>query len=145
MTEDDDLDRTYEALTIEPHFVASTMPPEYIRGQIWPCWWGRPTNKQDIAYYNSIGQLHRIYGPAYINKVYGYEMWYKHGDLHRVDGPAVILKRGEMWFTDGKLHRIGGPAVSGDGRPKEFWINGQQLPPKEYKKEIARRLRKGSK
>ena len=143
MDTDNELDRLYERLTQDPIYVTSAMPPEYVRGHIWPTWWGRPNGGEDIAYYNADKKLHRIYGPAYINEFYKYELWYRNGDLHREGGPAVKLRNAEFWFQDDKLHRLDGPAISGDGRPKEYWIGGQKLSPKFYKLEIERRKRKG--
>ena len=143
MDEDESLDRLYESLILDPISVPATMPPEYCRGSCYPSNWGRSSTAQDIAYYDSDKRLHRIYGPAHISTYYKYEMWYLHGDLHRVGGPAVILKNGELWFQNDRPHRLDGPAISGAGRKKEYWINGQKLSPKIYKLEIERRKRKG--
>jgi hypothetical protein len=143
MNDDESLDRLYENLILDPVYVLATMPPEYTRGYLWPGNWGRASSAQDTAYYDSDRKLHRTYGPAYISKHYKYEIWYQHGDVHRVDGPAVIMKNCEFWFQNDKPHRIGGPAISGAGRKKEYWINGQKLSPKIYKLEIERRKKKG--
>ena len=141
--DDESLDRLYESLILDPVYVSPAMPPEYVRGNIWPSNWGSASLNQDIAYYDTDRKLHRIYGPAYISTYYKYELWYTHGDLHRVAGPAVVLKNGEFWFQNDKPHRLDGPAISGAGRKKEYWINGQKLSPKIYKIEIERRRRKG--
>jgi len=97
----------------------------------------------DFAYVNAEGKLHRLYGPAYCNKTYNLVKWYKEGKLHREDGPAVTHNENLFWYFEGKLHNLTGPAVISKGGPKEYWIHGQKLPPKEFKKEIARRKRKG--
>jgi len=141
--EERELDRLYENLTLDPQYVGCNIAPEYRRGSISPSWWARPNGKQDIVYKNSEGHLHRVYGPAYVSPYYKYEIWYQNGEVHRTDGPAVILKNATMWFQNGKPHRLDGPAIIGVGRPKEYWIMGQRLSPKEYKKEIDRRKRKG--
>jgi hypothetical protein len=47
--------------------------------------------------------LHREDGPAYINRVSGYEAWYRYGELHREDGPAQITGRGDKyWWLNGQ-------------------------------------------
>lgn len=95
----------------------------------------------DVVYFNNENKIHRIYGPAYISK--NFEMWFKNGILHRENNPAVIHKENKFWFLDGKLHRLDGPAIIDPCGPRRYFINGQELPPKEYKKEINRRKRKG--
>lgn len=143
MTPDDELDKLYEALMIEGMLVESTMPGHYFRGKMWNNWWVWKDRPKDTAYKNADGKLHRIYGPAYTSPYYKVEEWYKDGDLHRIGGPARTHKDSKWYYQDGKLHNLYGPAVDAKGRPKEYWIGGQQLSPKEYKKEIARRKRKG--
>jgi hypothetical protein len=143
MNEDESMDRLYESLILDPVKVSAAMPPEYVRGNIWPTWWGRPATKEDIAYYDTDKRLHRVYGPAYVSPHYKYEIWYLHGELHHEGGPAIILKNAELWFLNGRPHRLDGPAISGTGRKREYWISGQQLSPKFYKLEIERRKRKG--
>ena len=107
-------------------------------------WWQtKNTDSYDIEYRNTEGKLHRIYGPAYINEKYNIEMWFKDGLLHRLGGPAVTHKNCKMWFRDDLPHRLDGPAIISDRSPKEYYIHGSKLSPKEYKKEIARRVRKG--
>lgn len=140
----DGLDELFESLTIERIVESGQSPPYggWNGSCVWSTWrW--PTNTLDIAYRNTEGKYHRIYGPAYISKHYGVEIWYKNGEFHRLDGPAITHKTSQLWYKEGKLHRIGGPAVINLGRPKEFWIEGSRLPPKEYKREMQRRARKG--
>ena len=143
MEDDSSLDRLYESLTLDPIYVPCNMPPHYCRGRVWDMWWGKANGKDDVVYKNAEEKLHRIYGPAYISITYKYEMWYLNGDMHRVGAPALKHKNLELWYLSGKLHRLDGPAVSGNGIPKEYWIGGQKLSPKFYKKEIERRKRKG--
>ena len=58
--------------------------------------------------------LHRDDGPALIynpNHCKGkLEEWYKYGKLHRINGPASINKKHIYWCKDGMFHRIDGPA-----------------------------------
>ena len=53
-----------------------------------------------VRYYNSSGQLHRVYGPA-IECPNGYRAWYQNGQLHRLNGPAVEWPDGtHRWYID---------------------------------------------
>lgn len=97
-----------------------------------------------IVYQNAKGERHRLCGPAVQDVKLGLEMWYADGELHRDDGgPAYTYKHIKKWYQNGKLHRIDGPAVIGQGRPREYWLEGIKLSPREHKKEVARRSRKG--
>lgn len=138
-----ELDRLYEALMIEGKLVDSTMPGYYFRGTMYPAWWNWKDRIKDLEYRNAEGKLHRLYGPAYVSTYYKVEEWYKDGEYHRVGGPARTHKGSKWYYQDGKLHNLYGPAVDAKGHPKEYWIGGQKLSPKEYKKEIERRKRKG--
>lgn len=148
---DDNEDRLYEALLIHKEISEPLTPifcgygpiPDYWNyfGRPWPA--QNPGSHYDITYTNAEGMKHRIYGPAYISTKYKIEAWYKEGELHRVGGPAYIHKNNMVWFYEGKPHRLDGPAVVEYGGPKQFWIYGVRYSPKEYKKEIARRRRKG--
>ena len=142
-TDIDELDRLYEALTIEGKLVDTTMPGYYCRGYMHQNWWCWKDRGKSIEYRNAEGKLHRIYGPAYTSTYYKVEEWYKDGELHRIGGPARTHKDSKWYYQDGLLHRLDGPAVDAKGHPKEYWIGGQKLSPKEYKKEIERRKRKG--
>jgi hypothetical protein len=52
-------------------------------------------------YYNSLGQLHRLDGPAVINPD-GNQLWYHNGKLHRENGPAANFFNGtQKWYMDG--------------------------------------------
>lgn len=145
----EDLDRQdelMESLTLDRTLEDAKSPPYggYIpESSYWYSYsWNKPGGF-DIVYRNKLGMLHRLYGPAYISKIYDTEIWYKEGEFHRVDGPAIRHKTVHVWYYEGKLHRIGGPAITSQGGPKQYWIHGQRLSPKEYKKEMARRQKKG--
>jgi hypothetical protein len=142
-TDIDDLDRLYEALMIEGKLVDGACAGYYCRGKMYSGWWWSRNSHKDLEYRNAEGNLHRIYGPAYISTYYKIEEWRKDGELHRIGGPARTHKDSEWYYVDGKLHRLDGPAVNAKGHPKEYWIGGQQWSPKNYKKEIERRKRKG--
>ncbi len=110
------------------------------------CWTGpsvKYKGKKDIVYKNFEGKLHRKSGPAYINNVCGSEEWYIDGELHRDDGPAITHRQVMMWYKHGALHNLHGPAIVDPAGPSQYYIDGNRLSPKEYKKEIARRRRKG--
>lgn len=99
--------------------------------------------KMEIMYKNSDGIIHREFGPAIINEAYDCEFWLFDGVLHRDNGPAYRHAQTYKWYRHGILHRTDGPAVTSKGEPPEYWIDGQKYSPKEYKKEIKRRQRKG--
>ena len=55
-----------------------------------------------VYYYNAIGQLHRLNGPA-IEWSDGRREWYQNGVLHRLDGSAYVGADGSCeWHIDGK-------------------------------------------
>jgi hypothetical protein len=149
MTEEEEHDRLFEALVINRQIEEAICPPCYG----FDCKWGDPDSyrwhmqnlagKWDIVYRNKDGVKHRIYGPAYVSKHYNIEEWFKDGVYHRVGGPAIQHNNNEYWYENGKKHRLDGPAIITDGSPRQYWIDGQKLSPKEYKKEIARRKKKG--
>lgn len=145
--EDTEHGKLIEALTVEKTIQQASSPPyggyvACLRYRNLGYSWTVAGN--DIIYLNKQGKSHRIYGPSYISKIYDVEIWSKDGIWHRNDGgPAIRHKGDKLWYVEGKLHRLDGPAVISGGGPKQFWINGQKLSPKEYKKEIARRKRKG--
>lgn len=147
MNIDESYEKLLEQLTIDYVLEAAITPPF---GGFLPYnisyrgyYWAHPTGF-DKVYRDKDGKYHKIYGPAYISNIYDIEIWYKHGLYHRNDGgPALRHKSTFLWYQEDKLHRLDGPAVVSKGNPKEYWINGQKLSPKEYKKEIDRRKRKG--
>lgn len=152
MDTNNNIDRLYEELTLNRDMCEPLAPLFDGYGPI-PQYWNYyrhqypvrdPGNHYDIVYTNGEGKKHRIYGPAYVSSKFNIEAWYKEGRLHRVGGPAYMHNRNMVWFYEGILHRLDGPAVIEMGGPKQYWIMGQRLSPKEYKKEIARRKRKGS-
>jgi hypothetical protein len=142
-----ELDELYEALTIQKIYREAQMPPQ--GGYIPNCWhwagyqWPSKKDSYDTYYLNDEGECHRLYGPAYISTLYDTEIWYKDGEYHRVDGPAIRHRNTMIWYKNGKLHRLDGPAVVTGGGPSQYWIDGQKMSSKEYKKEIFRRRRKG--
>ena len=147
MNEQDGMDRLFEELTLERNVIIPSQGGPYggflngsRRGTYYGC---QRTNTATIEYRNSEGKLHRIFGPAAVNKDYKIEEWYKNGELHRIGGPAVTHKYDMFWYKEGKLHRLDGPAIITDRGPKQFYIEGVKLPPKEYKREIQRMHRRG--
>jgi len=143
-----------EALTLERNLVDAKCPlfSNFGKYPEWWNWWGQPWSipahqnpkgYMDVEYRNHEGQLHRIYGPAYINRLFKVEAWYKEGKLHRENGPAYIHKHNMAWFHEGKLHRLDGPAVITDAGPKQYWIYGVRYTQKQYKWEIRRMKNKG--
>ena len=137
-------DELFEALTTTKIFVKAGRPMLYDRGTLYDDYWGWVRNKkEDIVYLNNNGVRHKLYGPSYISLNFDIEAWYKEGKLHRVGGPAYRHKKSKFWCFEGKLHRLDGPAVDMEGNSKQYWIHGQQWSPKNYKKEIERRRRKG--
>lgn len=144
MSKADDLahDRLIETLTIKAEYHIGLRPRYYVRGRLRTDWWRSTSSIPDTVYMKE-NQYHRLFGPAYINGFYDIESWHKEGQLHRLDGPAYRHKKVKLWYKDGLLHRLDGPAVDMPAHPKEYWIGGQRWSPKLYKKEIARRKRKG--
>jgi hypothetical protein len=138
-----ELDRLFEELTLTKVQLNAVMPPYDGYDSRWNNMWRPTTDGYDYAYFDSDRRKHRLFGPAYTSSKYGIQEWYKHGEFHRIDGPAIIHKNNQYWYKEGKKHRLDGPAIITGGGPKQFWIEGQKLSPKEYKKEIARRKRKG--
>jgi hypothetical protein len=141
------LDKLYESLTLTPKFEKVHWVPYGGYGTTHKSnsnfWYGGWTTSETVSYRNELGQLHRLYGPAHVNIDYDVEMWKKAGEFHRTDGPALRQRMNQFWYEDGVLHRIDGPAVVHLGGPKQYWIRGVKYSPKEYKKEISRRRRKG--
>ena len=106
-------------------------------------------------YYNALGQLHRLDGPAIersdgtkewcqnglrhrdagpaVEYASGSKAWYQNGKRHRDAGPAVEHMDGtRMWLLYGRLHRTNGPAVEWPDGGKEWWIDGVQYTQQEY-------------
>lgn len=146
-------DALFESLTLDIEYKDPCLSPFSNLGgyPLWWNYWGGPYQSfsrtrrlyKDIEYRNKEGKLHRTTGPAYISRTYETEIWYQNGEKHRDGGPAYIQRNNMVWFKHGQLHRLDGPAVIDGAGPKQYWINGTRLPPKEYKKEIARMRRKG--
>lgn len=52
------------------------------------------------------------------------------GELHRLDGPAMDFNNGAnyRYFKDGKRHRIGGPAIVWNiGNNDSWWIEDERV------------------
>ena len=90
-----------------------------------------------VRYYNALGQLHRMYGPA-VKYADGTHVWYQNGQTHRVGDPAVVnADGGKVWYQNGQRHRIDGPAIEyADGR-RAWYINGKQLSWAEWQQAVA--------
>ena len=113
-----------------------------------------------VCYYNTQGQLHRVYGPAVVHTS-GRHEWYQTGRRHRLDGPAVLAPGGYRawwqnhqrhradgpaiehvdgsceWYQNGQLHRLDGPAVDRvDGR-RAWYINGKSLTEAKWQQAVA--------
>lgn len=154
MDTDEEQIKLLEAITLVRDRVPATSPPFNgfgPRPQYWN-WYGgpypinarqNPKGLMDIEYHNTDGKRHRLSGPAYVSELYNVSEWYKEGKRHRVGGPAYVHNNTMIWYYEGELHRLDGPAVIEYAGPKQYWIHGQRYSPKEYKKEIARRKRKG--
>lgn len=159
MDNSENLDKLYEALTLEVDYAHPVTPkfqgygrhPEYWNyyGQTWPVGQfhggrnGKRVLHKDIIYYDENGSRHRVYGPAYVSKLFDIEIWYIHGVMHRDGGPAYTHKHNMVWYNHGVLHRLDGPAVIEGGGPKQYWINGCKMSEKEYKKQIKSMTKRG--
>lgn len=143
-----------EALTLEKVLIDPMTPPYqcFAKDPRWWSYYGYPWpvhpryNKKglkDIEYVNTDGKRHRLSGPAYISLIHDVEIWYKNGIMHREGGPAYRHKKNLVWFNEGVLHNLHGPAVIEGGGPKQYWIGGQRLSPRQFKIETDRRRRKG--
>lgn len=80
---------------------------------------------------NKEGQLHRVDGPAIIDKD-GRNTWYLNNLIHREGGPAHSNLHGyEEWYNQGKRHRTDGPAVVA-GKRREYYVNGRRFTEEEF-------------
>ena len=144
---EDEYTALLEALTLERVLVPAKTPPWWGGFVGEPSWWGHdchPTgNSFDIVYLNKDGKKHRLSGPAYISTIYDIEIWFKEDQYHRDGGPALRHKSTFWWFKNGEPHNLFGPAHISGGRPPEYWIDGVRLSPKEYRRQIQSRYRRG--
>lgn len=47
---------------------------------------------------------------------------------HRLDGPAIQYPDGSYyWYKEGEIHRIGGPAVFDEVDYYDWWVNDKQV------------------
>ena len=91
-----------------------------------------------VRYYNALGQLHRMYGPAVVYADVT-QVWYQNGQTHRVGGPAVVnADGGKVWYQDGLLHRLDGPAIEYSDYGCEWYINGIELTEAAWLQAVAR-------
>ena len=89
------------------------------------------------SYYNALGQLHRVYGPAIIHED-GTREWFLDGQRHRLNGPAVEYASGTReWFLNGQRHRLDGPAVEYADGYCSWFIDGNELTEAEWQQEVA--------
>ena len=90
-----------------------------------------------VRYYNTLGQMHRVHGPA-VKYVDGAQVWYQNDLLHRLDGPAVEHPDGfRSWWQNGLRHRIDGYAVERPDGRHEWHINGKPLYEAEWRQQVA--------
>ena len=86
----------------------------------------------DRRYFNALGQLHRIDGPAVILPT-GSEFWYYNGQRHRENGPAIIWANGDLeWWQNGLHQRFDGPAIVYKDGSKEWWLKGVEYTEQEF-------------
>jgi hypothetical protein len=85
----------------------------------------KTVDSQGVTRYLLNGELHRLDGPAKIDKN-GDQYWYKNGKLNRDDGPAIEKTNGEKhWYQMGLRHRVGGPAAMLSNGDNGWWLNGK--------------------
>ena len=97
----------------------------------------RVVSNGTVCYYNTQGQLHRVYGPA-VEHTSGRHEWYQNGLLHRLDGPAVEQPDGYCaWSQNGWLHRVDGPAIEHADGSRAWHINGKALTEDEWQQAVA--------
>jgi hypothetical protein len=68
----------------------------------------------------------------------GTNRWYNDlGQLHRIDGPAIIYTNGgKYWYHNGLRHRLDGPAAEvgyGPYKASHYYIHGNKLSKEEFK------------
>jgi hypothetical protein len=92
-----------------------------------------------VSYYNALGQLHRVYGPAIMHEDDTRE-WFLNGQRHRLDGPAVEYASGTReWFLNGQRHRLDGPAVEYSDGYCAWFIDGKALTEAEWQQATVAR------
>jgi hypothetical protein len=90
-----------------------------------------------VQYYNTLGKLHRVYGPA-IEYSDGRCAWWQNGQPHRLDGPAIEWADGyRAWYHNGQLHRLDGPAVEYSDGTYAWWLNGKEHTQAEWQQVVA--------
>jgi hypothetical protein len=85
---------------------------------------------EEKKYHDQTGRLHRIGGPAKIEKD-GTLSWCQNGLLHREDGPAYVYpkRKYSAWYINGERHREDGPSMVYDDKPRDnqYHIHGQAV------------------
>ena len=90
-----------------------------------------------VRYHNTLGQVHRVYGPAFEHPD-GSREWWQTGQRHRLDGPAIECSGGyQAWYQNGQLHRLDGPAIKHSDGDHVWYINGKKLTEAEWQKAVA--------
>jgi hypothetical protein len=133
-------DRLYETLALNREIICDRNP------FLWQGYGYQSSyvnSSTTIRYTNLKGQLHREFGPAFYCKRFKFELWYINGLAHRDNGPSFVHNKLSIWYKEGMRHRDDGPAVVDPAGPKQYYLDGQKYSPKEYKKEVTRRKRKG--
>ena len=90
-----------------------------------------------VRYFNTLGELHRVYGPAieYPNRR---REWYQNGQRHRVDGPAIEWADGyREWWQHGQRHRVDGPAVERPDGSCEWYIDDSELTQAQWQQVVT--------
>ena len=60
--------------------------------------------------------------------------WYKEGQLHRIDGPAIIQKGWrKIWYQHNHIHRLDGAAVEWDDGHKTWYVHGTNYTEEQHK------------
>jgi hypothetical protein len=67
-----------------------------------------------VQYYNTLGKLHRVYGPA----------------IEYSDGRCA-------WWQNGQPHRLGGPAIEWADGYRAWYINDWRLTEAEWQQAVA--------
>ena len=90
-----------------------------------------------VRYYNTLGQRHRVYGPA-VMYADGRIEWYQNAQRHRPDGPAAVWPDSfRAWWQNGRLHRLDGPAIVWANGRHDWYINGKELTLAEWQQVVT--------
>jgi hypothetical protein len=93
-----------------------------------------------VRYFNTLGKLHRVYGPA-VEWPDGRRAWWQNGLRHRLDGPAVEYSDGyRAWYINDQLHRLDGPAVEWPDGTHRWYIDDNELTQDEWQKHKSKTI-----